>query len=320
VHRRARADRSFPWLLAFVALAAAATLGVMFATGGPGRDGGALVTASAGPRMTAPPGATVLVGAGDIADCGSGNDEATAGLIDAIEGTVFAAGDNAYENGSRDDYAHCYDPTWGRHRDRTLPVVGNHEWQTPGAAGYFDYFGERAGQPGAGWYATSVGDWRVIVLDSDCGDAGGCTPDTAQGRWLERELATSTSRCTVAIWHHPRFSSGPHGDDTMVDPLWRAMYEAGVELVINGHEHSYERFAPQDGDGRSDPARGVRQIVVGTGGKDLRRFEQPKPNSEIRDDQTYGVLRLVLRPDGFDWAFLPVAGQTFTDAGSGSCH
>jgi hypothetical protein len=320
VHWGVRADHPLRWLPVLVALVLIAILGVAIVRGGIGGTRFALSSATPGPRMTEPPGAVVLVGAGDIADCGEDADEATARLLDVIDGTVFAAGDNAYENGSLEDYQRCYAPTWGRHLDRTLPAIGNHEWQTPGAAGYHEYFGARAGGPGTGWYATTLGEWRLIVLDSDCGDAGGCTPDSAQGRWLADELATNPAPCTVAIWHHPRFSSGRHGDDAAVDPFWRAMYDAGADLVVNGHEHSYERFAPQDADGRGDPERGIQEIVVGTGGKDLRSFDRPVPNSEIREAGTYGVLRLVLRPDGFDWRFLPVAGQTFTDAGSGTCH
>ena len=321
MHRSLPADRSLPWLFGPATLALA--LGMVIVLGGSGGRGGTGEVAGSAvpaPRTTAPPGAVVLVGAGDIADCGLDGDEATARLLDGIDGTVFTAGDNAYENGSRADFERCYGPTWGRHRERTLPVIGNHEWQTRGAEGYHAYFGQRTGGAGSAWYAMTLGGWRIIVLDSDCAEAGGCGPDSPQGRWLADEFARNAARCTLAIWHHPRFSSGPHGDDGAVDPLWRAMYGAGVELVINGHEHSYERFAPQDGDGRSDPARGVREFVVGTGGRDLRELKDPKPNSELGEDRTFGVLRLVLRPDDFDWAFMPIAGQTFTDTGSGVCR
>jgi len=319
MHRRVSTSRSEALLALLV------VVGVLVAVALSGRwalDRSGLTPGSASPaaRMPEPPGAVVLVGAGDIADCGSDADEATARLLDSIDGRVFTAGDNAYENGSLDEFTRCYEPTWGRHRARTLPAIGNHEWQTPEARGYHDYFGDRAGRPGQAWYATTLGDWRLIVLDSDCQAAGGCTTESPQGRWLADELATNPARCTVAVWHHPRFSSGTHGDDPSIAPLWRAMYEAGVEVVVNGHEHSYERFAPQDGDGRSDPQRGVRQIVVGTGGRHLRGFERAKPNSEVRDDRTHGLLRLVLRTDGYDWTFMPIVGRSFTDSGSGSCH
>lgn len=262
----------------------------------------------------------ILVGAGDIADCASDGDEATAALLDGIPGTVFTAGDNAYENGTADEFRDCYDPTWGRHRERTWPAPGNHDWRTDDLAGYRGYFGTAAGDDGASWYARDLGTWRVIVLDSDCARVDGCGPDSPQGRWLAEELAASTVACTVAIFHHPRFSSGDeHGDDPAVDPFWRALYGAGVDVVINGHEHSYERFAPQDPDGRSDPARGIREFVVGTGGRALRGFGDPRPNSELRASLTVGVLALTLRPGAYAWTFRG-AGSDFTDTGSGRCH
>jgi len=271
------------------------------------------------------PGATVtLSGAGDIAVCGADGDEATAELLDDLPGYVFTAGDNAYEAGSPDDFEQCYEPSWGRHRQRTFPAPGNHDFETAAAAGYFGYFGERAGDPRAGWYAVDLGAWRLIVLASDCALVGGCGPDSDQGRWLARELArpgaTRPGACTVAIWHHPRFSTGEHGPTAAAEPFWQALHAAGVELVVNGHEHSYERFLPLDANGRPDPERGLRQFVVGTGGAALRGFPRDHSASEVRLASVHGVLRLDLRPGGYDWAFLPADGGDALDTGTGSCH
>jgi hypothetical protein len=261
----------------------------------------------------------VLVGAGDIAVCDSGADEATARLLDDIAGTVFTAGDNAYPDGAIDDYRRCYGPSWGRHRDRTIPATGNHDHVTRSAAGYRSYFDNPTGAAGRLWYSTDRGAWHIIVLDSECWVVRGCAPQARQGRWLAADLAANGSLCTLAIWHRPRFSSGQHGNDPSVDPLWRAVAEGGVDLVINGHDHDYERFAPQSASGEADP-RGTREIVVGTGGGDLRPFEDIVANSEVRDHESHGVLKLTLRDGGYDWEFIPVRGDTFRDAGSGSCH
>ncbi len=267
------------------------------------------------------PGGTVtLSGAGDIARCDSTGDEATAALLDDLPGFVFTAGDNAYGSGSARDFEECYAPSWGRHRDRTFPVLGNHDFDTATAAGYFGFFGDRGGDPRAGWYSVDLGEWRLLVLASDCGDVGGCGPESDQGRWLARELDRAAETCTLAIWHHPLFTTGEHGPTPDVRPLWEQLYEAGVELVVNGHEHDYERFVPLDPAGQPDPERGIRQIVVGTGGGGLRTFPREDPNSEVRDRTAHGVLRLDLDPGAYAWTFIPVAGRTFTDAGTGTCR
>ncbi len=267
------------------------------------------------------PGETVtLSGAGDIARCDGTADEATAELLDDLPGFVFTAGDNAYGSGTAAEFSECYGPSWGRHRDRTFPVLGNHDFETATAAGYFGFFGARGGDPRAGWYAVDFGSWRLLVLASNCDDVGGCGPGSDQGRWLARELRRHPDGCTLAIWHHPLFSTGEHGPTTSVKPLWDQLHAAGVELVVNGHEHSYERFAPLDAAGNPDADAGIRQIVVGTGGAPLRGFPREDPNSEIRDASTHGVLRLDLHQAGYDWAFVPARGGTFTDAGSGTCH
>jgi hypothetical protein len=262
------------------------------------------------------PASATLVGAGDIASCGSEGDEATARLLDSIPGTVFTAGDNAYEDGSAEDYERCYAPSWGRHKARTRPSPGNHEYNTPGATGYFGYFGAAAGDPGSGYYSYNLGGWHVVMLNSNINTGTGSPQET----WLRADLAARSARCTIVIWHHPRFSSGPHGNSSTMQPIWRALYEAGADVVVTGHDHLYERFAPQNADGQLDLAQGIRQFVVGTGGASAYGVVNPKPNSEVRNSGTRGVLNLTLYPDRYEWNFVPVKGSAFTDSGSGSCH
>ena len=262
--------------------------------------------------------AVVLVGAGDIADCSSSGDEATATLLDNISGTVFTAGDNAYPNGSATDYTQCYDPSWGRHKARTRPAPGNHDYNTSGATGYFGYYGALAGTSGIGYYSYDIGEWHVISLNSNVSMAVGST----QEQWLRADLAASTKQCTIAYWHHPRFSSGTtHGSSTSAQPLWQALYDAGAEIVVSGHEHNYERFAPQTPTGQADPVNGIREFVAGTGGAShYNDLGTALPNSEVFNGTTWGVLQLTLDAGSYSWQFIPIAGQTFTDAGSGACH
>jgi len=262
----------------------------------------------------------MLIGAGDIASCSSDGDEATAKLIDGVDGTVFTLGDNAYERGSPGEYRDCYDPTWGRERARTRPVPGNHEYGTRAAAGYFQYFGDTAGKGGEGWYAYDAGTWRVYVLNSNCDEVGGCDAGSAQERWLHDDLAANPRQCVLAMWHHPLFSSGEHGNNPITRPLWQDLYDAGSDLVLNGHDHTYERFAPQAPDGRLDADRGIVEMVVGTGGRSHYPFPIIRDNSLVRDDTTWGVLRLVLGDGGWAFQFLPVPGAAFTDSGDGTCH
>ena len=273
--------------------------------------------ASTAPGAPAPlPGAAhVLVGAGDIADGGSGA-EATARLIDHISGTVFTAGDNAYPDGTDADYGQHYEPSWGRHRGRTRPCPGNHEYHDSGAAGYYRYFGSSAGPAGQGYYSFDLGDWHVISLNSNIDMSAG----SPQERWLRADLAASSKECTIAYWHHPRFSSGSHGSSTESQPLWQALQEAGAEIVVVGHDHNYQRFAPQTATGQADPARGIRQFVVGTGGAGHYQFRTPIANTEAYNVDTYGVLKLTLGRGTYSWQFVPVAGSTYTDSGSGTCH
>ena len=259
-----------------------------------------------------PPG--TLVGAGDIGDCGTRGAEATARLLDRIPGSIFTAGDNAYSSGRMEDFRNCYEPTWGRHRDRTHPVAGNHEYESNGA-GYFNYFGASAGASRLGYYSFPEGSWRVIVLNSEVPSG----PGSGQMQWLRAELSGRPAGCTAAIWHRPLFSSGRNGNNPDMRDVWRTLYEFNVDLVINGHDHTYERFAPQDPDGRLDPARGIRQFIVGTGGAPLYEFHTIRPNSEVRA-AAWGVTRFSLSDREYEWQFVPVDGGSFQDSGSAACH
>ena len=264
----------------------------------------------------------VVLAAGDIAVCGASatGDEATAAILDGQPGTVLTLGDTVYEDGTAAEYANCYAPTWGRHLARTRPSVGNHEYHTPDAAGYFSYFGAAAGDPTRGYYSFDLGAWHLIALNSNCAEVGGCTAGSPQELWLRADLAAHPKTCTLAYWHHPRFNSGTaHGNTAAMQPLWQALSDYGAEIVLSGHEHVYERFAPQTAAGVADPALGVRQFTVGTGGRTFHAFGTAKPNSEVRHTGTFGVLRLDLSDAGYAWQFLPASG-TFTDAGSASCH
>lgn len=263
--------------------------------------------------------------AGDIADCGRqaprfSGAEQTAALIEAaIAGApgarVLALGDLTYPRGRLAEFTGCYQATWGRFKARTYPAPGNHEYATAGAAGYFAYWGAQAGP---GYYAVSAGAWRLISLNSNLDSAG----NAAQLAWLRKELADHPSHCTLAYWHHPMYSSGFKGVDPRMRAAWNLLMEANAELVLSGHDHLYERFAPQDGEGRSDPRHGLVQFVVGTGGAYPTPVLLPLPNSAARDSNHMGVLRLVLRDDGYDWAFLPTSADPLfrPDHGSGSCH
>jgi hypothetical protein len=268
----------------------------------------------------------VLVGAGDIAGCPDPEGAwATAKLIEQIPGTVFAAGDLAYEKGSSADFKNCYDPTWGRFKDRTKPTPGNHEYAEPTAAAYFNYWGTQAGPAGKGYYSFELGDWHIVVMNTNC-DArglGGCGEGSPQEVWLKADLAKRPNACILAFGHHALFSSGvfkKHAMHPELKPLWEDLYAAHADLVLAGHEHSYERFAKQNPDGKADPANGIREIVVGTGGRSHDLLGFPIPNSEVREWLTYGVLKLELSPGKYTWEFIPEEGKSFHDSGSGTCH
>jgi hypothetical protein len=256
----------------------------------------------------------VLVGAGDIASCSSAGDEATASVLDTIAGTVFAVGDNVYADGTLTDFTTCYDPSWGRHKARTRPAAGDREYKLSGAGGHYSYFGPAAGDSAKYYYSYDVGVWHVVVLNSSISTSAG----SVQEKWLRSDLAASTRRCTIAIWHNPLFYSS--GSNSSVKPLWTALYQIGAELVINAHRRNYERFAPQTPDGVANPTHGIRQFIVGTGGISHGSFGSALANSEVRDKTSYGVLKLTLEADRYSWEFIPAAGGTFRDAGTGECH
>ena len=263
----------------------------------------------------------VVVAAGDIAKCNVAEDTYTGNLLDTIPGPILGIGDNAYEKGTLQEFNECYGPTWGRHKDRVHPVPGNHEYLDGGAKGYFTYFGDAATplEPGCtkeckGYYSFDVGTWHIVALNSEIAN----DPGSEQEQWLRADLAAHPSVCTLAYWHVPRFTSGRTGNGR-ASGLWNALYDYGADIVLSGHEHNYERFAPQDQSGQYAPDRGVRQFVVGTGGDTLRDYKFIQPNSEVRNSETWGVLKLTLHPDSYDWEFVPIAGQTFTDIGSAPC-
>jgi hypothetical protein len=258
----------------------------------------------------------VLVGAGDIASCGSSGDEETARLLDQIPGAIFTVGDNVYPSRRMRNPFPCYDASWGRHKSRTRPVPGNHEYEDGYADAYFDYFGPAAGERGKGYYSYDLGAWHIVALNTML-EAG---PSSSQGKWLSRDLAQNRRYCTLAYFHHPRFSSGPHHMSRRAVDLWTALARAGVDVVISGHDHIYERFAPMTASGNVDQRAGMRQFVVGTGGVSHYAIDRVAGNSEARNNTTYGVIRLVLHDRGYEWKFVPVRGGRFSDAGTGACH
>jgi len=290
-----------------------------------------LVTlALAGTASAADP---VIVAAGDIA-CGKETvggackQKATSDLIGQIAPqAVLPLGDEQYEYGQLSNFVKFYDPTWGRYKSVTRPATGNHEYGTPGAAGYFDYFngfGVASGAAGSrttGYYSFDLGSWHLIALNSNCEQIGGCGVGSAQERWLRQDLAANANKCTIAYMHHPRWSSDANDlGDPAYAPFVQALYDYRAELLLVAHAHVYERFAPQTATGAADYASGVRQLIVGTGGKSEWGFTFPQPNSEVRNSTAFGVLKLTLHPWSYDWRFVPVAGSTFSDSGTALCH
>jgi len=268
------------------------------------------------------------VGAGDIASCSQSNDSATARLLGNIPGTVFTLGDNVYPYGSAENFRNCYAPTWGKYKKRTKPAAGNHEYydenynSTTAAGPYFDYFGRRAGVRGEGYYSYDRGAWHIVVLNSNCDKAGGCESDSPQGRWLRNDLANNANhQCTLAYFHRPLYSTGTNVAGQDVKPFWDMLHDRDADLIVNGHAHRYERFAPMTPSGTSSD-NGIRQIVAGTGGQpggdEVSLADAP--NLQRVKTGVFGVLRLNLRADSYAWKFVPVAGETFTDSGATSCH
>jgi acid phosphatase type 7 len=262
----------------------------------------------------------VLIGAGDIALCGRPGSTQTAAILASNPGAVVAIGDNAYPDGAPTDYSSCYDPAWGAFKSKTFPVPGNHDYTTAGASGYFNYFGARAADPSQGWYSFNVGSWHILAINSNCSQVGGCKAGSPQEQWVESDLAAHPTKCTLAFWHHPYYSSGRNGQFIQMGDIWQDLYNAGAEIVLSGHDHDYERFAPQDTAGSVDTARGITQFVVGTGGSDFTPLIFPlQPNSLAHLEDVFGVLKLTLHPTSYTWQFIPVSG-TFTDSGTRSCH
>ncbi len=258
----------------------------------------------------------VLVGAGDIANCEMlGGARATAALLDQIEGTVFTLGDHAYPRGTAKELKDCYEPTWGRHKARTRPTVGNHDLMTNRGQPYYEYFGDNAGPRGRGYYSYNLGAWHIISLN------GTAVVDarSEQASWLREDLADHPTDCVLAYWHMPLFSSGPHGGSPEMKEVFKILYEAGADVVVNSHDHLYERFAPLNEKGEPDPERGVRVFLVGTGGAGVYNVKKIAKHSEVQNNTAYGVLKFTLSKGNYAWEFIPMAGQTFTDSGSAVC-
>lgn len=277
--------------------------------------------------------APVIAAAGDIA-CAAGDPDFNGGngtatrchmratsdlMVGAGLSAVLPLGDEQYKSGTLAEFRGSYDASWGRLNGIVRPVAGNHEYLTAGAAGYYSYFGAAAGDPGKGYYSYDIGSWHLVALNSNCPKVGGCGAGSPQESWLRTDLAAHPAACTLAYWHAPRFSSAQPSDVGATAALWRALYAARAEVVLNGHKHVYERFAPQTPAGAVSPSRGIREFVVGTGGEELDDLTTVKPNSEARS-KTFGVLQLTLRQGGYDWQFRPETGAHFTDSGSTSCH
>jgi hypothetical protein len=287
-------------------------------------------TATPTPTPTPPPfSPRTLVGAGDIADCTSDNgrqgqhSEDTARLLDSLQfDALFTAGDNAYPNGSTANFNDCYHPRWGRHKSRTKPSPGNHEYESDrhDGAAYYAYFGAAAGPPGAGYYSYDLGAWHILSLNSNV-PAG---PGSGQWVWLREDLQQNQSKCQLAYWHHPRFSSGQNRGFPEIDlmrDIWDVLYQYNVDVVINGHDHSYEVFGEQNVLGGREPGRGIREFVVGTGGAPSYPFFGVKPNSEMQITGRYGVIRLTLNADSYQWSFLEAPnGNTLHAGGPAACH
>jgi hypothetical protein len=266
-----------------------------------------------------------MVGAGDIATCTNTHDSETANLVSAVLGadanaTAFTGGDNVYPDGAAANYTNCYEPSWGAFKARTRPIPGNHDYlNNPGAAPYFAYFGANAGPAGKGWYRYESGTWRVYALNSECRPTSACFAE--QLSWLKANLAAEPHRCVLAMWHQPRFSTGPHGSSTRMAQVFQALYDAGADVVVTGHDHGYQRFMPANPSGSPDATRGMREFVVGTGGAELYEWKTDSTLLEVRGNVSFGVLQLQLTPGSYSWQFESVPGPTgFSDSGTGTCH
>ena len=300
------------------AASAAGILAVMLLAGCGGGGGGSSSGGTPPPEVT-----FTIAAAGDIADCDgdepvlTSNYAKTAALVSPQDAVVLTLGDTTYPIGAPVEFTTCFVPTWGAFKDRIRPTPGNHEYYTPNADGYFNYFGTQAGPDRRGYYSFDYGGWHFISLNSNI-DA---SPGSAQYAWLAADLAGSqATRCTIAYWHYPVFSSGEHGNVAQMAKVFEALQASGVDIVLSGHDHIYERFAPQNADGVANPARGIREFVVGTGGSENYLLMATRPNSEVRNNTSHGILRLTLGQTGYSWQYVPIAGSNFSDAGSDTCH
>lgn len=266
------------------------------------------------PPIVEGPSTRTFLAVGDIGMCDSPGTEAAARLAAGLEGTLLLAGDIAYPHGSAQDFARCFDPFWGRFRDRWFAVPGNHEYETGGAQPFFDYFGDATGEPGKGWFAIATGDWLVLMLNSMLSTS----PNSEQGEFVRQQLASRRPRCTLAVWHHPLYSSGPNRPSAQMRDLWVMLYESGAEVVVNGHDHLYERFGRQNPEGQL-AVNGIRQFTAGTGGATLYQFAGIAANSDVRISR-HGLLRLTLMPGSYRWEFLTVPGGAVEDSGTDTCH
>lgn len=278
------------------------------------------------PTTVPTPAPAVLIGAGDIAYCGDApeyqGDERTAALVEDLlalspEATVFTVGDTVYGDGTMAELKNCFGSSWGRFKDRIRPAPGNHDYMTDAGNPYYTYFGAAAGPAGLGYYSYDLGDWHIVVLNSNCNDIA-CGADSAQVKWLREDLQNSGKTCTLSYWHHPRWSSGVANGGSAAT-FWKTAAELGVDVVVNGHDHDYERFAPMDASGNADP-NGVREFVVGTGGAVLRGWGIIRPNSEVRYSGVHGVIQFKLFPGRYEWEFVPEKDAALTDSGTGACH
>lgn len=260
------------------------------------------------------PAPSVLI-AGDVGQCTVPGAQLTGALIRDLPYPVLAAGDLAYPNGTPAEFTNCYAPHWGAFKSRTYPAPGNHDYKTPGAAGYFGYFGAQAGDPAKGYYSFDLGAWHIVSLNSNRELAAG----SPQLTWLEQDLREHRQRCVLAYWHHPRFSSGPHGNDPRSQAIWETLYRHRVSVVATAHDHDYERFAPMNDRGELDRVHGMRSFVVGTGGAALYELKQRHDLSMAWHNTGWGVLKLTLHPTRYEWAFLPAAPTAFQDAGNADC-
>jgi hypothetical protein len=258
----------------------------------------------------------VFVGAGDISICDQDGDDHTSELLASIPGTIYTLGDNSNQSGTPDQYLNCFGPSWGRYLGRLYPSPGNHDLVYENGSGYYDYFASVPVERDKGYYSYNVGEWHIIALNSGIDTSA----ESLQAQWLREDLNNHPSLCSLAYWHHPRWSSGASGNNNHMAAVWQILYDSGVEVVLNGHDHVYERFSPQDPTGALDTTRGIREFIVGTGGASHHWFGQILPNSEARNYDSFGVLKFLLYPDGYVWEFIPVRGASFTDSGFDYCH